>query len=421
MITNMNTRLREEMGGESTTIKKMRCHVALKLLLCLLAGALSLVGMAQPANAKASVEQTADYALGAEDVITVSVLRHPEFSGDFLIPTSGTVQLPAVGEMKLKGMTLLDVQRAVLRKLRDRLQNPEVSVTLKAPRMRRIYVLGDVKAPGVLDLKEGWGISEGLSAAGGLAQNVQSRDCTLTLERATSGEKTQMPLDAVLKGIAKDPIRLQPGDIVRIDSVSTLAVFVTGRVKLPGQVKLREDATGILEAIAQAGGIADGAGLASVRLIHSTGNQEIVDLSGAFQSGLGANSPLGTYPKLIAGDVVLVPELLDQFAVLGSVTKPGYYPIPSGRVMTVIDAVAIANGADRRGRLSRVGLIRTEGGKQTQRVLNLAHFLQTGDAKDNPKLLPGDLVFVPESGKVDLSVVLNGVSAAALLFNAVRR
>lgn len=369
---------------------------------------------------QASAQTTTDYVLGPEDVISVTVLRHPEFSGEFLVPVTGGVQLPAVGELKLSGMSLGEVQRFVLRKLRDRLKNPEVSVVLKVPRMQRVFVLGEVKLPGVFDLKPRWGVAEALSTAGGLATGVQSRDVKLFIERR-NGEKLEMPLDSVVGSGSKGAVLLQAGDVLRFDALDTFPVFVTGKVKLPGQVRLRTDGTGLLAAIAQAGGLADGAALNGVRIFRASGSQETVDLSGAFQVGLGAKTAPATFPTLGSGDIVLVPESLDQIAILGFVTKPGFYPMLTGRSYRLSDAVALANGADKRGRLSKVGLIRFENGKETQRIVDLGRFLRTGDANDNPVLWPGDLVYVPETNKIDLSLVLSGVSSTALLFNALRR
>ncbi|HOM72356.1 MAG TPA: polysaccharide biosynthesis/export family protein, partial [Armatimonadota bacterium] len=37
------------------------------------------------------------YKLGPEDVVTVVVSRHPEFSGDYYIPSDGVISIVAVG------------------------------------------------------------------------------------------------------------------------------------------------------------------------------------------------------------------------------------------------------------------------------------------------------------------------------------
>lgn len=372
--------------------------------------------------------QVNDYVLGPEDTISIAVLRHPEFSDDYLVPQSGLLQIKAVGEVRVTGMSLDALQKHVLHKLRDRLRNPEVSIQLKTARMRRIYVLGEVKAPGVFDLKDDWGIQESLSAAGGIAAGVQSRDCTIVLERAEGGKRLRLPLDQALGGPLKDNLTLMPGDVLRVEAIATLPVYVTGKVKKPGVVRLREDAAGLLEAIAQAEGVTDGAAVAAIRIIHVTGQEETIDLSSILArdsvqiGGVAEKTPIAAkLPRLFAGDIVLVPESLERFAILGYVTKPGFYSIPSGRKYTLAEALAAAEGADKRGRISRIGLVRVENGKEVRRIFDLGKYLRSGDVKQNPEIVSGDVLYVPETNRVDLATVLSGVSSTALFFNAIRR
>lgn len=371
----------------------------------------------------ASAQTDPEYVLGPEDVVVVNVLRHPEFSDEYLIPSSGVVQIKPVGDVKATGMSLATLQEHVRFKLRDRLRNPEVSVALRLARMKRVYLFGDLKSPGVFDLKEGWGVAECLSAAGGLAQGIQSRDCKVILERAKGESPKPLSLTEALDGSARGEYKLQPGDVLRVESIPTFPVYVTGKVKTPGMYRLREDSTGILEAIAQAGGVLDGAAVASVRIIRITGGEEEVNLTSSLTretlvDPAPANLPL---PKLNGGDIVLVPESLDRFAILGHVTKPGFYPIPSGRRYSLSEAVAVAEGAAARGRLSQVGLVRMEGGKEVRRVYDLGKYLKKGDKSQNPEVLPGDVLFIPESNRVDITTVLTGISTSALFFNAIRR
>lgn len=90
------------------------------------------------------------YKIGSEDVISVTVARHAQFSGDFYIPTDGVVDLPGVGRVTATGKTLGELSDYVTTRLSKRLRDPEVTVTLKSPRMQRVYVLGSVERPGAL-------------------------------------------------------------------------------------------------------------------------------------------------------------------------------------------------------------------------------------------------------------------------------
>src|SRR3982751_2991757 len=87
-------------------------------------------------------QSDSDYVLGPDDVITITVVRHPEFSGDFLVPSAGIITAPVVGTFKATGMTLGDTNKMVTKKMATRLKAPEVAVTLKFARVKKISVVG---------------------------------------------------------------------------------------------------------------------------------------------------------------------------------------------------------------------------------------------------------------------------------------
>ncbi|RYG21275.1 hypothetical protein EON82_19115 [bacterium] len=179
---------------------------------------------------------------------------------------------------------------------------------------------------------------------------------------------------------------------------------------------LREDSTDLLAAVAQAGGVTEEAALGNVRVVRAAGGEESVDLTPALVRGESVR-----LPKLHPGDMVIVSESLTRFAILGYVSKPGYYPLPQGRPFYLSDAVAQASGADKRGRLSKVGVVRMENGKEVRKVYDLGKFLNKGDATQNPLVETGDVLYVPESPRADNSTIMQALGATVGFFNLFRR
>lgn len=368
---------------------------------------------AGPNDAKA----TQEYVLGAEDVFTVTVLKHPEFSGDFLVPVSGIVEIPAVGALKVDGLSLQQVRAAIVEQLRKRLRVPEVSVGLRSARQQRIYVSGDVPRGGTLDLKPNWTLMEALTAAGGLTPGVQSADVTVTLSRANGGAREQFALNDVMQGVPGKNPKLAPGDVVTFSAIPLVPVYVTGKVKIPGLVRLRKGDTGLMQALTVAGGTLDDASTKNVTITHLDGRTEHVDITPALAQG--SSVPM---IDLAPGDLVVVPELQSRIAVLGMVTVPGFYPLPDSKVITIADAIAIAQGPNtKRAKLSKVALVRNEGGKQQRMVYDFGKFLRKGDATQNPALHAGDVLFIPETDAVEWTSILSGISSVGVLLTAVRR
>jgi polysaccharide export outer membrane protein len=374
-----------------------------------------------------AAQEAAEYILGPEDVITVTVLRHPEFSGDFLVPRSGIVQLPALGNVVVGGWSLDNLSEAIKQRLKARLRRPEVSVTLKAARIQRIYLLGDVKSPGMVDLKPNWKVAEGLSAAGGLVPGTQLSDVRVTLQRPGKPSVVSS-LEEALSTKAED-FYIRSGDVLRFDSIAMIPVYVSGSVKAPGLIRLRSDGRGILAAIAQAGGVLPDAAPSSVKVVKLTGTEQTLDLSPFFAKRLvpgRSDGPLAnSLPVLEAGDMVLVPESRSRIAVLGFVNKPGYYNLQDGQFYSLADAIALASGGEGvlnfRGRIAKVGIIRHQGDKDLHIICDLGKFLKAGLVTENPMILPGDVIYVPESNRVELSTVLSGISSAGVLLNSIKR
>jgi protein involved in polysaccharide export with SLBB domain len=77
--------------------------------------------------------------------------------------------------------------------------------------------------------------------------------------------------------------------------------------------------------------------------------------------------------------------------------------------MTLAEAIGLAGGPlpDRRARMDKVGIIRVVGagpgtpGRSTILEANLSQLISKRDSRQNLTLLPGDVVYVPETSKPD--------------------
>lgn len=174
---------------------------------------------------------TAPYRLGPEDVVTITVQRHPEFSSEVLIPSDGVVNLPVCGKVQVSGLTTQELTQLVTKGLSERLRKPEVVVTLKSQRMQRIYVTGAVAQPGVYDLKPGWRVLEALTAAGGAANGGKLKSVVLVRTKDGKEERQTCNIEEFLKtaNAAHNPT-VQAGDTIfvptkrRIDWQAVAAV-----------------------------------------------------------------------------------------------------------------------------------------------------------------------------------------------------
>jgi polysaccharide export outer membrane protein len=370
--------------------------------------------LAIPAFSLAHQQADPGYIIGPEDVIDVTVIDQPKFSGEYVVPPSGVVDLPVAGDTKVTGMSLNKLRDYFTIAMKKRLVKPEVTVTLKSARPQRVYVFGDVRTPGIIELKQGWTVSESLSAAGGLIAGIATSDVNMTIEHVGGGDKTTMPLDKALNLAGDDKIKIAAGDVIRFDAEQLTPIYVSGDVKTPGLYKMKASEAGVMEALTQAGGVLPDANLQTVRIIRLDGPEQVVDLAPVLLRGQKAE-----LPRLKSGDMVLVAQSTERFAILGYVSKPGYYNIPSGQKYTLIEALALANGPSEGAKLSQVGIVSTVNGKEVRKVYDIGKFRDKGDASNNPELHAGDVVFVPQNNAIDLRTILSFLSPTALLYRAV--
>ena len=353
------------------------------------------------------------YKVGAEDVINILVARHPEFSGDFYIPSDGIVNLPAVGQLSMSNKTLSEISGDIKDRLNKRLREPEVTVTLKTPRMQRVYVLGVVEKPGLYDMKPGWRITEAVAAAGGLTNGTEPADCRANVLRAATNERKTYELKEVLRGDPESNMKIDSGDVLTIETGETLPIYVMGRVKNPGIYKLRKADSGVMEAITLAGGTLDDAALSRVTITRTNGSSEVVNLTSVMLEGK-QESKISLQPA----DMIMIPEETARVAVLGYVNEPGYYPIKNGKKLCLTDALGLAKGVvNKRGEVGSIAIIRNENGKQVRMQIDLHKFLKSGDITQNPEILSGDVVYVPESKKLDWDRVIGSLTAIGVLMN----
>jgi polysaccharide export outer membrane protein len=269
----------------------------------------------------------------------------------------------------------------------------------------------------------------------------EAPDLNRSLRVSASGEISMPLLGAIqstgltareLEGVIEIKLRQYMKDPhvgVFVTTVESHPVSVVGAVKKPGVFQIRGTKT-VLEMLSMAEGLADdagdqvlvmrGAGLQfgsdSTRDTTSTnpnsappanppGNETIkINLKDLLESGdQRYNVPVypGDIVKVTRGGIVYV---------IGDVKKPGGFVLKSDQNMSVLKAIALAEGLNSTSAKSRTKIIRTDehSGKRTEFPIDLGKVL-AGKAPDTP-LRPADIVFVPNSsGK---TVLYKGTEAA---------
>jgi polysaccharide export outer membrane protein len=175
----------------------------------------------------------------------------------------------------------------------------------------------------------------------------------------------------------------QPSITVTVREFRVDRIYILGQVSRPGEYQLRL-ATGIMELLASAGGPTNRADLAKVVVIRGKTEAMQLNLLEAFATNRNPDV------KLLAGDVLFIPETDRRTVILGQVNRPGAYEMLAGQ--RVSDLVAAAGGPTQRAAPEKAFIVRG----QEQIPVDLQKVL-AGDVASNLQLQPGDMMVVPES------------------------
>jgi len=234
--------------------------------------------LAVPASARLAA-QAPSYVIGPQDVLTVNVWGQPNLSGKFTVEADGAFTVPLVGRVPAGGMSLREVETSLGRLLETRgiLKNAQLSMSVDQYRSQRVFVIGEVKAPGPYTLSGQMTLIEALARAGSTTE--RARDEAIVVRQsagaAASGptlpteegsrEVTRIDLSKLLAGALSSNVLLNDGDTVFVPRAESMFVF--GQVKNPGSYPIRADTT-VLQALALAGGVTDRGATGRTRIIR---------------------------------------------------------------------------------------------------------------------------------------------------------
>ena len=201
--------------------------------LMLLAMSLALVGCASrgsdiPAATEAFNVQpdplfpgAQNYRLGPSDLITVSVYRAPEVSGEYRVDGAGNIMMPLVGLRQVQGMTPEDLATALRKDLsKTYYVDPDVSVTVKESGSQRFTIDGSVSAPGAYPVVGRTTLMEAVAMAKGATGGANLR--RVVVFRQIEGQRMAAAFDlhAIREAKMKDPV-IYASDIIIVDGNDT--------------------------------------------------------------------------------------------------------------------------------------------------------------------------------------------------------
>lgn len=216
------------------------------------------------------------YVIGAGDILSIVVWGHPELAAavmtmqtpaltapeiaaaaappaGFVVDHNGMLQFPYAGPLKMSGLTEEQARALLTVRLAHYINKPNITLRVQAYRSKRIYIDGEVKAPGLQAINDiPMTLVEALNRAGGVLPSADQSQ--IMINRGGITYQLNLP-QLVQRGVDPGRIMLINGDIVRVRSRDESKVFVAGEVTTPKSLTMHNGRLTLNEALGESGGI----------------------------------------------------------------------------------------------------------------------------------------------------------------------
>jgi len=215
------------------------------------------------AQFEAPVEES--YLLGAGDQISLDVWGRPELSGKHIVGPDGRIALPLLGAVEVAGLDNVEAAAAVRKGYVGGEFYLDIAATVRVDKFtsNRVYLLGRVAHPGVIDFDTAPTLLEALTRAGSLpiggvgADKAGLARCAIFRGREKVVWVNLKPLFA--NGDLSLNLRLQRNDLIYIPDSDDQLIYVMGEVQRPGAYRLSAEMS-FMDALMLAGGPTKDAG-----------------------------------------------------------------------------------------------------------------------------------------------------------------
>src|SRR5580693_4069253 len=149
--------------------------------------------MASETPAPKAATTDANYVIGAQDVLDVSIWKEQDVSRTVPVRPDGKISLPLLNDVQAAGLTPAQLAAQVTDSLKKYVTNPQVTVIVTVINSQRVYILGEVTRPGAFPLIPGMSVLQALSSAGGFTQFAKVK--SIFVRRFENGKEEKFPFN----------------------------------------------------------------------------------------------------------------------------------------------------------------------------------------------------------------------------------
>ena len=299
------------------------------------------------------------YVVGPDDELVVNVFGYSEMRYNLDVNENGEVYIPSVGPIYVSGLTLEQATEKIKSKLASTIyraiSSGQTRVQIKLGKIRsiRVTVIGEVYKPGTYTISSLTTLYNVLYLCGGPSNLGSYRQ--IEVIRGNKLVKKADLYDFLCKGIQKDNILLQEGDVIRIPYYDN-RVNVLGSIKRTGKYEMLtgENVENLLSYCGGFNAMAYKSGLVVIRIAEK--EKKVLEIKESSFSKFTIRNGDDYYISNLQNVV------LDKITITGSVYRPGNYEADS--TSTLKSLLEKSGGLLEVAYMERVNIFRLEKGRQ---------------------------------------------------------
>lgn len=162
-----------------------------------------------------SVPVPAGYVIGIDDDLAIRFWKDAGLSADVTVRPDGKISVPLLDDIQAEGYSPEQLRNELAKAATKYIADPSVTVIVRAIRSRKVYVLGEVAKPGVVQINTDMNVLQLIATVGGLTEWADKSNIAIVRQEAGKERRYRFNYEDVIRGRGLDQnIQLKPGDTV---------------------------------------------------------------------------------------------------------------------------------------------------------------------------------------------------------------
>lgn len=154
-----------------------------------------------------------EYIIGPEDVLNIHVWKEESMSKTVPVRIDGKISLPLADDIQAAGLTPQQLKNVIIDKLKGFMESPAVTVTVMEANSYKIFISGEVKNPGVFNIRRETTLLKAIITAGGFTEWANKRKILIISSDNGKEQRTYVNYNKIVDGNIPDVV-IKRGDTI---------------------------------------------------------------------------------------------------------------------------------------------------------------------------------------------------------------